>query len=99
MRIVHLSDLHFNSFEVTDIKNFINTPLVEDLKEYNAESKIDLIITGDLIDKGGSGEDPRVEFLAFEEAVIDPLLRGLNIGKDRIFFVPGNHDVVRQLYC
>lgn len=98
VRIVHISDIHFDENYSTDIKKFILNPLVNDLKKYNAAKKIDLLlISGDLINKGAGTNDPIITFLEFEEAVINPILKAINLTNNSCFFVPGNHDIVRTL--
>lgn len=97
LRVVHLSDIHFAMKDQFEIKHFIINPLLDDLKTFHERIKIDLIIlSGDLIDKGGVGSDPLVAFMTFEELVIDSLAEGLQIRKDQIFFAPGNHDMIRD---
>ncbi|MBE4906948.1 metallophosphoesterase [Bacillus luteolus] len=99
LRIVHFSDLHLDSNEIEDVKNFIVNPMIKDLKNYNEQKEIDLIVfSGDLIDKGGRsfGNDISLGFMNFEEIVIQPILNALNLSKDRFFFTIGNHDIDRN---
>lgn len=80
-----------------DTEEFIMKGLLNDLKEFNRQKEIDLIvITGDLIDKGGeSFEAPEIAFISFEDKVLEPLCTELNLQREQIFFVPGNHDIQR----
>ncbi|NOU82177.1 hypothetical protein GC101_25255 [Paenibacillus sp. LMG 31459] len=97
-RIVHLSDFHLSKNDLTDFRLYCLNPLIADLKRFNSELKIDLIIfSGDLVDKGGLSFDKDIEiaFLTFEELVISPILSALMLPKDRFIFVPGNHDINR----
>ena len=56
IRIVHLSDIHFSCKKLDNFKRYMLSGLINDLKKYNDEKKIDIIVfSGDLIDKGGSG--------------------------------------------
>src|SRR5574341_34181 len=68
------------------------------IRKYSLEKKIDLIlVTGDLIDRGGTGFVSRTScFETFENAFAMPLLRELSVSRDRLYFVPGNHDVWRD---
>lgn len=91
-RLVHISDIHFNN----DSKSIeLTKKLINDLIERNKEQKIDIIlITGDLIDKGGINFKSTYEALkCFEKNFICPIEESINIRRDSIFFVPGNHDV------
>ncbi|KEI86147.1 hypothetical protein FDF15_01995 [Clostridium botulinum] len=97
MRIVHLSDIHFNKDNLKDYEDFVITALLEDLEKHNYEKKIDLIfITGDLIDKGGkSFENIESAFDIFKKNIIIPIKNKFNLENDRFYFVPGNHDILR----
>lgn len=54
LRIVHLSDIHLAATTLEDAEQFVIKALIDDLKTYNANKEIDaVIITGDLIDRGG----------------------------------------------
>lgn len=95
LRIVHLSDIHLNLDSFVDFEEFILTALIEDLKEYDAKEKIDIIVfSGDLIDKGGKSFGNTKEALDyFEQFVIEQLSNGLKLPKENFFFAPGNHDI------
>lgn len=99
MRIVHLSDFHLNYNQLIDFNEFTMKALLKDLEEFNEEKKVDLILfSGDLIDQGGYSFEKDIDygFLSFEEYVIMPILKKLNLPKDRFLFVPGNHDINRN---
>lgn len=99
MRIIHLSDFHIDSNNMEDLKNYVINPLIKDLVSINNETKIDMFaFSGDLVDKGGAsfGNDIILAFLTFQEEVVEPLLNAINLPLDRFFFVPGNHDIVRN---
>lgn len=100
MRIIHLSDFHLTSNSISDLNDFIMRALIFDLKEQNKRQKIDLIIfTGDLVHQAGNSfsQDIELAFYSFVENVIDPILVALQLERDRFLFVPGNHDVNRNL--
>lgn len=97
MRIIHLSDIHFNMKEIKEIENFIINPLIADLKEKNEEKSIDAIfITGDLLLKGGEGKIDE-GFENFNEKFIKVFEEELGVTKDKIFLIPGNHDIDRTI--
>ena len=86
---LHLSDLHFqyhnDSFEST----FVYDKLLEDLK--HIESLIDCVfITGDIA-YSGKEEEYKIATEFFHN-----VSASLNIPKNRFFFVPGNHDILRN---
>lgn len=96
LRIVHLSDIHFNGNAKTDFDEFIVKALIKDLKRFNEEKKIDLVfITGDLIDKGGDGFDKDIELalLNFEESFLKRIKDEIGLEDNKFFIIPGNHDV------
>jgi predicted MPP superfamily phosphohydrolase len=100
IRIVHLSDIHLDANTLKDAKQFIFKALNEDIKKFNNEKKIDLIIfSGDLIDKGGQSfnNDIDLAFLTFEEDVVKSMAKELSIDNGKCFFAPGNHDISRSL--
>lgn len=101
MRIVHLSDIHLSEDNYTEFKNNYRDALIADLKYYNSNLPIDLIvITGDLVDKGGHSlfkingfEEFISPYDIFTKVFIEPISIQLGISLDRFLFVPGNHDV------
>lgn len=98
MRIVHLSDFHHNKDNLSDINEFILKALVSDLQTFNSGKKIDLlIISGDMIDKGGvSFGDINSAFQNFSDSILKPISDAIDLNYDRIFFCPGNHDIDRN---
>jgi len=94
-RVVHLSDIHLNNKAIEDVENFIMPALIEDLKRFNNETQIDLIVfSGDLVDKGGkSFNNIDLAFDAFEKIIINPISEKIEISKNKIFITPGNHDI------
>ncbi len=95
MRIVHLSDIHYNG-EFAEEHNFIK--LIEDLKSENRKKKIDfVVITGDLVDKGGEKFNSLTEaFQKFKENRLNVIAKELDLGKEQIIFCIGNHDINRN---
>ena len=99
MRILHISDLHFDKNDCDQSITHIVKPLIKTIEEIQVDKPIDLIlITGDLLNKGGENYSSVEE--AFDDIIksfIEPLLNCTSLTRKSIFFVPGNHDVVRNL--
>lgn len=101
MRIIHLSDIHLCKDNIEDFRLYYRKTLIEELKEINKKFDIDLIIiSGDLVDKGGdslmtisSYESFLNPYDIFEKEFIDPLCTEVEIKKEKILFIPGNHDI------
>ncbi|MBW8244021.1 metallophosphoesterase [Muricauda oceani] len=101
MRLVHLSDIHLSNSNYHEFVHKYRKALISDLKNFNALKKIDtLLITGDLVDKGGHSlleikgfDGYKNPYDIFDEVFIQPILEGVGISKDNILFIPGNHDV------
>jgi len=91
---LHLSDLHFRSTISTGSQVLLDS-LLEDIQRRSvidrSLEKIDLVfVTGDLSFSGQSEEYKHaLEFL-------DKLVSVIRVRRDRIFIVPGNHDVCRS---
>lgn len=98
MRIIHLSDLHLSKDNLSSLKQFYLNALLKDLTNWHRDKKIDLIVlTGDLIDKGGSSfKDEENVYDVVEKEFITPILETLKINRNRFIFIPGNHDVVES---
>jgi Icc-related predicted phosphoesterase len=103
MRIVHLSDIHLSASNFEKLNNYYLDILIDDLKNYHKSKTIEIIvISGDLVDKGGrslieiepfKSRGVKNPFLIFQEVFIDPICDSLNLKKDKVLFVPGNHDL------
>jgi hypothetical protein len=100
LNILHLSDLHFSdssghawnqvvpNLAPHDQPTLLST-LLEDLTSLAVTPQL-IIVSGDLIDKGAAtGIVPVVDFLT-------TLRTHLSLMADRLFVVPGNHDVLRE---
>ena len=99
MQILHLSDLHTLESEIEGEEgNFdqsiVLCPLLARVKtDYDKGMKPELvIITGDIAYHGKKGE------YLLARPFLDTLLKTLELGNDRLFIVPGNHDVNRKKY-
>ena len=90
-QILHISDLHINTKDVFDTSIVLN-PFLERLKEDKSESGLApeiVVVTGDVACNG----DEKEYELAKE--FFDKLLSTLGLTSDRLFIVPGNHDLKR----
>ena len=90
---LHISDLHLRGSRAYDA-NIVLKALLRDVGERIAQDGLrpDFVaVTGDLTFSGKPAEyDLARQFF-------DELLRVTGLGKDRLFLVPGNHDVDRSL--
>ncbi|AXP82483.1 Calcineurin-like phosphoesterase [Mariniflexile rhizosphaerae] len=101
MRIVHLSDIHLSKNNYDEFHDNYREALINDLAEFHSTNKIDLIvITGDLVDKGGHSLLKMDEFklfnspyTVFEEVFIKPISSILGLQNENFLFIPGNHDI------
>lgn len=89
MKILHLSDLHFKSQDIS--QDIVLSSLIKAInKIFSKESKPDiLIITGDIAFSGKSEE--------YEKAAIfvNNICNICHVDKENIVLIPGNHDVDR----
>lgn len=97
IKIIHVSDFHLENSNPSFEKKDIILALAEDVKKYVDDSTV-LFITGDLIDKGGVEfkENKASAFQSFEDLFIKPILTHNPILRNKIFVVPGNHDIFRD---
>ncbi|WP_343662843.1 metallophosphoesterase family protein [Chryseobacterium mucoviscidosis] len=101
MRIIHLSDIHLSKENIENFRLYYRGALINELRHKNSEIDIDLIIiSGDLVDKGGASlkmvtpyEDFENPFDIFEIEFIEPLCNEIGIKKEKVLFIPGNHDI------
>lgn len=87
-RWLHISDLHSISKGVrTDIMRY---ELIEEVKYINQQSPFSFIlITGDISDKNCGYDEARV--------LIHNIAKEIDIDLERVFIVPGNHDLDRHI--
>ena len=92
--ILHLSDLHERGpreQEAWRRRRVLGEAWLQSLDELQAEGPIDLVcFTGDLADWGLAQE-----YLPAGE-LLDAALSRLKVPRDRLFLVPGNHDINRK---
>jgi tetratricopeptide (TPR) repeat protein len=89
---LHVSDFHIRSGDPYD-RDVVLRALVDSVAQYAQSGRVpDLIFaTGDIAQSGQSAE------YEIAEHFFDDLLRATNLPKDRLFVIPGNHDVDREL--
>ena len=93
---LHLSDWHQKGKDLD--RAVVRDALLKDIQERKEISpdlaEIDFIIfSGDVAYSGRSEE-----YEAAKEQFFDPLLKACKIGPDRLFIVPGNHDLDRSFF-
>ncbi len=93
--ILHLSDIHVSSSSKSTVQRLVKL-LQEDLlkmKEAHDFSVDAICITGDLISSGDCAEE---ELQIVLSDFIQPLLESEAISENKIFIVPGNHEIKRS---
>jgi 3',5'-cyclic AMP phosphodiesterase CpdA len=90
-QILHISDLHIrvdNNFDRSVVLDPLIKRIGDDLKDPKSSLKPEIIVvTGDIAYSGQKDEYTLAKIL------FDDLLKKLEISNDRLFIVPGNHDV------
>ena len=95
---LHLSDLHFEAKEKsTWDANVVLKELLVDLQgpvrqQYGLSLDL-ILVTGDIASSGAHDE------YLLAQKFFDSLLEVTNLPKERLFIVPGNHDVSRKDIC
>jgi predicted MPP superfamily phosphohydrolase len=93
--VLHISDLHERGpreKERARRYRVLGAAWQKNLAELQQEGPIDLVcFTGDLADWGQAEEYERVS------TQLDALLKQLGLGRERLFLVPGNHDIDRKI--
>lgn len=87
-RWLHLSDLHSYCNGIKT--KIMRDALIDEVEELNNEERFNfIIITGDISDKD-SGYDLAEEFIL-------ELISRIDIEKEKVFIIPGNHDLNRNI--
>jgi 3',5'-cyclic AMP phosphodiesterase CpdA len=107
LQIIHLSDIHFGDNNIFNPEHSIagDIPatkryptlfekLKEDLARWNYIDPTILAITGDLTENGDFEDYDKCK--TFINAIINDGFLGKNFKKDRVFVVPGNHDMLYE---
>lgn len=98
MKIIHISDFHLDSEELDLQHKRVLGALLNDLKNYEIEEETILVFSGDFLNFGGKNfKNKKEAFFKFREIVFDELTKNFPSLKGRIFFVPGNHDIDREI--
>ena len=96
IRLVHISDSHLEKENLDLEKNALVDGLFNDLTKYVDEKTI-IAFTGDLIDKGGIAFNETLNpFNEFKKIIVDRLIDKFPSLNEKVFIVPGNHDVQRN---
>ncbi|WP_281979515.1 metallophosphoesterase family protein [Tenacibaculum mesophilum] len=102
MKIFHLSDIHLSSKNYDDFRFHFFKALKSDFQKNSINDDDLIVITGDLVDKGGHSlkeiDDYKeggftCPYNFFEHVFIKPLIHEFNLKNDNFLFVPGNHDI------
>lgn len=93
LTILHLSDLHFREGQDFD-RSVVLDPLLERINKDSARGFLPelIIVSGDIAFSG------KKEQYALAHTFLEDLLSTCLLTKDRLFLVPGNHDVDRDEY-
>ena len=86
---LHLSDLHFRKSQAYD-ENIVLKALLHDLVEQQVRPDL-IAVSGDIAFSGQPAE------YDLARRFFDDLLQTTGLNEDRLFLVPGNHDVDRSL--
>lgn len=89
---LHLSDLHIRSSDEYN-RNIVLQAFLKDLKEQIEQKQLQLdfaLITGDI-----AFSCVPDEYLMARQ-FLDDLIETTNLSKERLFVIPGNHDVNRK---
>lgn len=93
---LHLSDWHQKGKDFD--RHVVRQALIKDIKNRKLISqdleKIDFIVFGGDVAFSGKPE----EYKAAKEELFEPLLRACNLGPERLFIIPGNHDLDRAKF-
>ena len=102
LNVFHISDLHFTNepagqlrdAAVASVRSILE--LAKSLKsDGTLGAKPALFITGDLVQSGEMARSEESDFQAVQDALLSPLMEILGIGPERVFLVPGNHELDR----
>jgi 3',5'-cyclic AMP phosphodiesterase CpdA len=89
---LHLSDFHFRASHAYD-QNIVLKALIRDIRERVHDDHLQpnfLVLSGDLAFAGLAEE------YTLAGQFLDDVLQATGLPKDRLFCVPGNHDVNRR---
>lgn len=98
INFIHMSDFHIEGNANDNEKELIIENLINDLKKKILKDNIIdfVLITGD-VTKSAENQ----QYIKAAKIIVDKLedpIKGLNINREKIFVVPGNHDVNRNFF-
>lgn len=100
LNVVHISDLHFTAADEGLRSDYSRgaakaiSALVENLVRNGTIGPNPILaLTGDIVQKGGASDSEVTDFCAVNEQFVKPLIATLGIPNDRVFWVPGNHEL------
>jgi len=95
-QILHISDLHINDAKKDKFdRSVVLEPLIKRIKQDKDKNNFHpeiIVVTGDIAFKGIKAE------YDLAKVFFDDLLAALDLDNNRLFVVPGNHDVNRKKY-
>lgn len=103
LNVFHISDLHFTSEPTGQLRDAA-VASVRSILELATALKADgtlgakacVLATGDIVQSGAVPTDNKQsDFDAIQASLLKPLMDILGIGPDRVFLVPGNHELDR----
>ena len=95
LNILHISDAHIEMATKEEVSDIVEKMINDALKvQKEQDIKIDLVcFTGDLIQRGDKAIDDENQLGLAEEILINPIVNGLGLEKDKFIMVPGNHEI------
>lgn len=94
IKIVHLSDLHINEPDYNyNHKNLVDA-LINDLRNFVDDDSI-IVFSGDFLNEGGRNFSEEKNPYDAVNLFLEEITNKYNFLKERIFFVPGNHEINR----
>lgn len=104
LNVFHISDLHFTGSSSGQLRDNALAAarailqLARDLRDDGTLSPdVCIFFTGDLVQSGGTPEPNQVsDFDALQDEFLHPLQDVLSVPPERVFIVPGNHDLDRD---
>lgn len=100
IRVIHISDFHFDNTTLHDWEQYTKKALIETIKKQQPECPLAdtfVICSGDMINKAGAEYGGVLNALKkFNEKVIQPILEEIGLSLDHFIILPGNHEVDRM---
>lgn len=89
LKFIHITDLHLKNIKLEKEHDRLVKALFQDFSHFVDQNTI-LLFTGDFSDKFS------ISFEEFSKIIFEPILEKFPSLNNRIFFVPGNHDLNRN---